>query len=172
MERTPANMEAQDSRVLSRRAALKRELTLTLLPTITVLLVLAGMEIFLKQRLLFASLASSAFSIYLAPHHKSNRVKVLISAQLGAAMAGFAAQWLFSPGYVAAAGAMVLVIALMVALDAVHPPAVSTALSFAFVPVVGKSVALFGVAVGLVALLVALQKKADSSWMRFDQELP
>lgn len=155
----------------NRRAALKRDFSLALLPTVTILLVLALMEFLLRQHLLFASLASSAFGIYLAPHHKSNGVKVLFCAQLGAALAGFLAQLVLHPGYLAAAGAMILVIALMVALDAVHPPAVSTALSFAFVPVVFKSVALFVVAVGLVALLVALQKKADAVWMRFDEEL-
>lgn len=149
-----------------RWAALKRDLTLAVLPTVTILLVLAGMEFWLKQHLLFASLASSAFGIYLAPHHKNNGVKVLIGTQLGGAIAGFCAQSIGGPGYFAAAGAMILVIALMVALDAVHPPAVSTALSFAFVPVAFKSVTLFVVAVALVALLVALQKKVDAVWMR------
>ncbi len=152
----------------NRRDALKRDFSLAILPTVTILLVLALMEFLAKQHLLFASLASSAFGIYLAPHHRLNGVKVLIGAQLGAAVTGFLAQQLLHPGYFAAAGAMIVVIFAMVALDAVHPPAVATALSFAFVPVVFKSVALFVLAVALVALLVALQKKADAAWMRFD----
>ena len=99
-----------------RWAGLKRDLTLAVLPTVTILLVLAGMEFWLKQHLLFASLASSAFGIYLASHHKNNGVKVLIGTQLGGAIAGFCAQSIGGPGYFAAAGAMILVIALMVAL--------------------------------------------------------
>jgi len=154
----------------ARLQRLRRDLALALLPTLTVLIVLAGLELLVKQRLLFASLASSAFAIYLAPHHKSNRVRTLFGAQFGAALAGFGAQKLLGPGYSAAAGAMLLVIAVMVALDAVHPPAASSALSFAFVPVAPKSVAFFALAVGLVGLLVSLQKWIDAKWLRFDRE--
>lgn len=163
--------DGENQQRANRHAALKRDFSLAVLPTVTILIVLALMEFLLRQHLLFASLASSAFGIYLAPHHKSNGVRVLLGAQLGAALAGFGAQLVLHPGYFAAAGAMILVIALMVGLDAVHPPAVSTALSFAFVPVAFKSVGLFVVAVGCVALLVSLQKKADAVWMRFDKEL-
>lgn len=47
------------------RIGLKGELLLAAMPTLTVLLVLALVEALSNQRLLFASLASSAFLIYL-----------------------------------------------------------------------------------------------------------
>lgn len=46
------------------RLPLKGELLLALAPTITVLIVFALVEVLSNQRLLFASLASSAFLIY------------------------------------------------------------------------------------------------------------
>ena len=67
------------------------------------------------------------------------------------------------PGYPAAAVAMVAAILLMILADAVHPPAVSTALSFAMRAGDESNVALFGVAVGITALLVGMQRSAV--WM-------
>jgi len=161
---------AHDTPASTRRSGLKRDLTLAILPTVTILLVLALMEVWLKQRLLFASLAASAFSIYIEPHHKNNGVRVLFAAQLGAALVGFGAQHLVGAGYFAAAGAMIVVIAVMVACNAVHPPAVPTALSFAFVPVASTSIVVFAIAVALVGVLVTLQRKADALWRRFEGE--
>ena len=66
--------------------------------------------------------------------------------------------WL-GPGYAAAALALVLTTGLMVTADAMHPPAVGTALSFAFRAGSGEgSLKLFGLAVGLVLVLVLLQR--------------
>ena len=114
-----------------RRLRLADELLLALLPTAAVLLVLAAVEALSRQRLLFASLASSAFLIYLDPRHGTNAVRTLVVAQLSAALLGLAAFLLLGPGYAAAGVGMVAAIVLMILLDAVHPPAVSTALSFA-----------------------------------------
>ena len=72
------------------RSGLKGEFALALLPTLTVLLVFAFVEVLSSQRLLFASLASSAFLIYLDPRHKANTVRTLLFAQVGAALLGFA----------------------------------------------------------------------------------
>ena len=69
-----------------RRGGVWGELALALLPTLTILLVLAFVEAFSRQRLLFASLASSAFLIYLEPRHRTNSVRTLALAQ-GAALA-------------------------------------------------------------------------------------
>jgi hypothetical protein len=52
-----------------------------LLPTLTVLAVLGLVEALSRQLLLFASLASSAFLIYLAPRHKANSLRTLCLAQ-------------------------------------------------------------------------------------------
>lgn len=141
-----------------RRAGLWGELALALLPTATILVVLAVVESLSNQRLLFASLAASAFLIYMDPGHATNSVRTLVLSQLLAAGIGFGAYQLFGPGYASAASAMVLTIVLTVLLRAVHPPAVATTLAFAFKSGPESNLALFGLSVLLVALLVVLQR--------------
>ena len=148
---------------LRHRLSLKGELSLAVLPTVTILLVLALVEAFSKHRLLFASLASSAFLIYLDPEHGTNRIRTLVMSQGVAALIGFFSFSIFGPGYFAAAGAMILTIFLMILLDAVHPPAVATALGFAFRTGDESNLFLFGLAIGIVVLLILLQKV--SLWM-------
>ncbi|HEY0778450.1 MAG TPA: hypothetical protein VGD56_10850 [Gemmatirosa sp.] len=67
---------------------------------------------------------------------------------------------LLGPGYAAAAGAMVATIVVMIATDAVHPPGVSTALSFALGAGQTRAVVLFGLALGVTATLVLIQQLA------------
>jgi CBS-domain-containing membrane protein len=110
---------------------LKGELALATAPTLTVLGVLALVEVLSRERLLFASLASSAFLIYLAPQHGTNRVRALILAQMMAATIGLIRHLFLGSGYLSGGSAMMVTIALMILLDVVHPPAVSTSLSFA-----------------------------------------
>lgn len=150
-------------RALRRRLDVRGELVFALLPTLTVLLMLALVESFGRQRILFASLASSAFLIYLDPGHGANRVRTLVLSQVGAATLGVVAHSLFGPAYLAAGAAMVVTIVAMIVLDAVHPPAVSTALAFAFRGENQSTLLLFGFAVGVIAILVALQR--SSLWI-------
>ena len=147
----------------ARRLTVKGELALALFPTLTILIVLALLEAFSRQRLLFASLASSAFLIYLDPRHEANTIRTLVVSQTIAALVGLAALWIFSPGYLAAAAAMTTTIALMILLDAMHPPAVSTALTFAFRDNSENSFLLFAFGVGIIVVLVGLQK--SSLWL-------
>lgn len=141
------------------RLGRKGELLLALLPTATVLLMLWLLELLSNQRLLFASLASSCFLIYLDPGHRTNSTRTLVVSQIGAAAVGFALHALLGPGYVGAAAAMVVTIGLMIGLDAMHPPAVGTALNFAFRAGSGEgNLLLFGLAVGLVVVLVIVQR--------------
>lgn len=157
-----------------RRASLRprfrggAELALALPPTSVVLLVFFLVEIFSQQRLLFASLASSAFLIYLDPRHVANRVRTLIIAQTAGALLGCAAYSVLGSSYPAAAAAMVSVILVMVLLDAMHPPAVSTALGFAFRSGPTSNLALFGLATGLLVVLVALQRISVWTLARLD----
>lgn len=151
------------TRVIRQRLHLKGELMLAALPTATVLLVLFMVEMLSEQRLLFASLASSAFLIYMDPEHGTNRVRTLVISQISAAVLGVATFVGLGPGYAAAAGAMVLTIVLMIVTDAVHPPAVSTALSFSLRAGEESNVALFGLAVAITAALVLMQRAA--LWM-------
>lgn len=65
------------NRALRSRLSLKDELALATAPTLTVLGVLALVEVLSRQRVLFASLASSAFLIYLDPQQGINSVRTL-----------------------------------------------------------------------------------------------
>jgi len=125
---------------------------------VTVLLVFAMVEEFTKQRLLFASLAGSAFLIYLDPQHTANQTKTLVIAQLLVAAVGFAAIKALGAGYVAAAVAMILTTLALVALDRVHPPAIATALAFAFKGGDDSNLVLFAIAVGMVVVLVVVER--------------
>ncbi len=102
---------------LRRRRGVKQEFLLALMPTMTVLTVLALVEILNNQRLLFASLASSAFLIYLDPGHAVNKVRTLVTAKMGAALLGLLAFTLVGPGYLSAGVDMVLAIVSMILLD-------------------------------------------------------
>jgi CBS-domain-containing membrane protein len=139
-----------------RRIGLRGELLLALMPTLTVLLVLAFIETLSKQRLLFASLASSAFLIYLDPEHTVNNVRTLFFAQISASAIGVSLCVLLGPGYLSAGLAMLLAIALMVALDVMHPPAVSTALSFGLKSGDASNLVMFGMALCVTVVLVLL----------------
>lgn len=148
------------NRALRRRLSLKGEFILALMPTLMVLVVLAFVEVLSRQRLLFASLASSAFLIYLDPQHGTNTVRILVLAQMMAATIGFFTYFLFGPGYLSGGTAMVVTIALMILLDTVHPPAVSTSLSFALRTGQESNLIIFGLAVGITALLVLMERFA------------
>lgn len=154
---TPSSAALQRQR---RRLTLRGELTLAVLPTATVLGVLALLEAVTAQRLLFASLASSAFLIYLDPEHGTNRVRSLVVSQLLGASLGWAAYALIGTGYVSAAVALVATIVEMIVLDVVHPPAVSTAMSFALRAGDASNLALFLLALGITVALVVLQRGA------------
>ena len=144
------------------RLTLKTEFALALLPTLVVLAVFSLVELLSRQRLLFASLASSAFLIYLDPQHGTNRVRTLVLSQMLAASIGFGAFLVAGREhpYLAGGTAMVATITVMILLDAVHPPAVSTSLAFAFRAGDESSLLIFGLAVAVTALLVGLQRAA------------
>lgn len=148
------------NRSLRERLDLKGEFALAFVPTVTVLLVFALVEVLSQQRLLFASLASSAFLIYLDPQHGTNTVRTLIVAHMTAATLGLVATIALGPGYLSGGSAMVATIVLMILFDSVHPPAVSTSLGFAFREGDESNLALFGLAVSVTALLVLMQRTA------------
>ncbi len=146
------------NRSLRRRLTLKGELALATAPTAIVLGVFALVEVLSRQRLLFASLASSAFLIYLDPQHGTNTMRTLTIAQIMAAIIGWITYMIFGSGYLSGGIAMVVTIVLMILLDVVHPPAVSTSLSFALKAGNENNVVLFGLAVGITAVLVGLER--------------
>lgn len=146
------------NRTLRRRLTLKGELALATAPTAIVLGVFALVEVLSRQRLLFASLASSAFLIYLDPQHGTNTMRTLTIAQIMAAIIGWITYMIFGSGYLSGGVAMVVTIVLMIVLDVVHPPAVSTSLSFALKAGNENNLVLFGLAVGITAVLVGLER--------------
>lgn len=146
------------NRSLRRKLDVRGEVVLALLPTATVLVVLALVDALSEQRLLFASLASSAFLIYLDPQHGTNSIRTLVVSQVLASLVGWGLYAGIGPGYLAAGGAMVVTIFLMILLDAVHPPAVATAMSFALRAGNESNLVLFGLAVGVTATLVVLER--------------
>jgi CBS-domain-containing membrane protein len=151
------------NRAIRRRLPMRAELTLALLPTAMVLVVLGFVEALSHQRLLFASLASSAFLIYLDPQHGTNSVRTLTVSHLVAALLGWGLFLALGPGYLSAGSAMVATIFLMIMLDVVHPPAVSTAMSFALRAGDAANLLLFGLSLAIIAVLVVLERSAV--WM-------
>ena len=147
------------ARAVERRArarlSLREEAVLALLPTLTVLLVLWLMQAFAHERVVFASLASSAFLIYADPLNPMNLLRTVALAQVGCALVGAACLHLLGAGYVAAGAAMVVGIGALVTLDLVHPPAIGTALGFAFRQNADANLAPFLAAVLLVVCLAA-----------------
>ena len=146
-----------------RRFDLKTEIALAVMPAAMIIAVLMLLEAFSKQQLLFSSLASSAFLIYLDPKHPTNSVRTLIIAQMSAAIIGYLVFLLLGPGYFSAAVSMIIAIAVMIVAKAMHPPAVSSALIFAFQYSRVNTLLLFLFAVMLLVILKILQR--TSVWL-------
>jgi CBS-domain-containing membrane protein len=174
MERELESLEPIGGARRPRRATLgiRGELTLAIAPTLVVLLVFGLVEVLTEQRLLFASLAGSAFLIYLDPEHGTNTVRTLTISQLMAAGLGLLAYLAIPPDYLSGGLAMVATIVLMITLDVVHPPAVSTSLAFAFRAGEASNFTLFALAVGITALLVLLQRSALWQLVRLRKRRP
>ncbi len=99
-----------------------------------------------------------------------NRIRTLLIAQGGAALIAYGATVIFGPSYAVAGVCVVLVIALMVLLDVMHPPAVSTALSFGFTASKPSSLVIFAIALGMLILLVLLQRAMHNALHRNSSE--
>lgn len=156
----PVRREGARELAMGRRGGVVGELSLALPPTIMVLAVIFLIEGVTRQRLLFASLASSAFLIYYDPGHRMNTVRVMLTAQLLGCFLGTAIALLIGSGYLAGATSMTATILVLVVMDIVHPPAVSTALAFAFVAPKERTLLLFLVALISIAALVVVQRIA------------
>ncbi len=151
------------SRKIFSRYDVKTELALAIMPAVIIIAVLVLLEAFSKQQLLFSSLASSAFLIYLDPKHPTNSIRTLMIAQLSASVIGYLIYLVAGSGYLAAAISMIFAIIVMIVAKAMHPPAVSTALIFAFEHKDVNNLMLFFLAVLLLAILIVLQRA--SIWL-------
>ena len=162
-ESAQRSVSLPDAPAASRWTRLATEVTLALPPTVVVLLAILLIERFSHQRVLFGSLAGSAFLIYYDPLHRINTVRVMVTAQLLACVLGIGAVFAFGSGYLAAALAMTATIALLIGFDIVHPPAIGTALGFAFTSPHDTTIVAFIAAMSMVAVLIVLQRLA--LWM-------
>jgi hypothetical protein len=79
-------------------------------------------QVLIDQRMLFASLASSAFLIYRSPLHPMNGVRRMVLTHGRATGAGVGAALLLGAGYRAAAVAMIVTAVVLVGLDLMGPP--------------------------------------------------
>jgi CBS-domain-containing membrane protein len=158
-----------DAEAVRRRHGVWGELLLALPPTVIVLGAVLTIELLRHQRILFASLASSAFLIYRDPGHRMNSLRVVVSAHVVAVAWGIGAESLFQPGYLAAAVSMVGTIIALIVFDIVHPPAISTTLGFAFVAKQDQLVGLFLLALIMVAALVLMQRASEWTLHRLDR---
>ncbi len=136
----------------------KGELVLLIPPVVVILAVLGFLDVVTRQRVLYASLAASALTIYQAPTHRSNGPRRVLAAHLTGIVAGLASDAMLAHTYLAAGTAMVATIALMVSLDYLHPPAVGTSLTFAFRTAEERTLDLFLMALGVTAALVVLER--------------
>ena len=152
------------------RGGLRGELLLAIPPTLVTLLSVFLVEALRDERILFASLASSAFLIYRDPAHPMNGVRVMVVAHLVGVGFGVAAATALGAGYTAGAMAMVTTILVLVVLGAVHPPAVSTALGFAFNQQQSNAATLFLFALALVAAIVVMQRVATWTIVRLERQ--
>lgn len=159
----PAPKELRSAR---QRLSFRGELALAALPTATILGMLALVEMLTEQRLLFASLVSSAFLIYLDPEHGANRLRALVGSQLLGSVAGWICYSTLGAGYTSAGVALVITIVLMILWDIVHPPAVATAMSFALRAGEASNLALFVLALGITVMLVVMQRVATWALVR------
>lgn len=141
-----------------RRYDLQTDILLAIMPSTIMLGVLLLLNLFGTQEVLFSSLASSAFLIYIDPQHPANSVRTLVIAQLSAAAIGYLVYVVMGVGYASAAVSMVIAIAVMILAKAMHPPAVSTALVFAFQHTKPNTLLMFFFAVCLLVILVVLQR--------------
>lgn len=155
---------------LRERLSLKDELVLAIAPTAAILCVLWMIELLSQHKVLFASLASSAFLIYLDPNHKANSPRSIALSQVIGALVGVATDYFLGVGYLAAGVAMVVTIVLLIAVDAVHPPAIGTALSFAFRRSDDSALGLFLLALVVILILVILQRLMLSTLTRLTRK--
>lgn len=150
-------MAARDDAANRRRQiGLKGELVLAVLPTAMVLIVIWLLDVAANRQVLFTSLASSAFLIYREPTHPMNSIPTLVVAHTLAALVGFGVFTLLGTGYAAAGLSMVVSILVMVVLNVVHPPAIGTALNFAFRAPDDDALVLFELSLLIIAVLALL----------------
>jgi CBS-domain-containing membrane protein len=140
------------------RGGLWAELLLAFVPTGFVIGIFVGISHFGRQPVLFISLATSAFRIYLDPRGLMNQARVFLPAHLIGLSLGLLSSLLFRDPYVSGAIAMGLTIFLMVLLRIMFEPAIATSLIFAFRLYGERDVILFLFGVAMLAVLILIQR--------------
>lgn len=136
---------------------LKHRLLLASFPIIIVLIVLE-IEVVVRQHLLFTSLISSVFLIYLKPKDSMNDTLTIAISQVLAALTGYAFYSFFGVSYWVGASTLIVVTLLLVALNRFHPPAITTSLIFNYRTHQESDLTLFLLLLGLIILLFFLKE--------------
>lgn len=127
---------------MRKEQSLKPRLLLALLP-LAIVFILLGIEVFVRQHVLFTSLVSSVFLIYLLPKHPMNDSLTLVISQGLAALVGYGSFWFTL---------------LLVLLGRLHPPAIATSLIFNYRTHDESDLMLFGLLLGLIGMLFLMKK--------------
>ncbi len=73
---------AMDTEAVRQRHGMGGELLLAVPPTLVVLGAVFAVELLRHERVLYASLASSAFLVYRDPGHRMNTIRVMVTAHV------------------------------------------------------------------------------------------
>lgn len=142
---------------MRKEQSLKSRLLLSLFP-IAIVFVLLGIEILVRQHMLFTSLVSSIFLIYLLPDDPMNDSLTIVISQALAALIGYAGYWLLGNSYLSACLSILMITLLLVLIGRLHPPAIATSMIFQYRTHSESDLVLFGLLLVLIVVLFLAKK--------------
>ncbi len=121
-------------------------------------MILLGVEILMRQHILFTSLVSSIFLIYVKPKDPMNDTLTILISQVLATTIGYSSFLLLGDSYLAGCATVTAITFLLVGIDRLHPPAVATSLIFNYRTHAESDFVLFGLLIGLIGVLFLMKK--------------
>jgi CBS-domain-containing membrane protein len=125
---------------------------------IAIVLILLGVEILTRHHILFTSLVSSIFLIYVNPEDPMNDTLTILVSQILATGVGYTSYLLLGDSYWAGCVTVISVTFILVGIDKLHPPAIATSLIFNYRTHSQSDLVLFGLLIGLIAILFLMKK--------------
>lgn len=135
---------------------LRARLILGIFPVIIVL-VLTALEIKLRQHIIFTSLVSSIFLIYLRPNELMTDTATILVSQFTAALTGYLSYKLFGNSFWSVCVTILLVTAILILLNRLHPPAIATSVIFNYRTHSESDLFLFGLLIGIAVVLILVR---------------
>lgn len=133
--------------------------------------IIMGVEMFARQHILFTSLISSIFLIYVRHKDPMNNGLTLIISQVLAAVIGYVSYRIGGENYLTACITVFVVAVALISLNRLHPPAIVTSLIFQFRTHSVSDLELFALLLSLVIVLfftktlyTALLQKMGYGW--------